>query len=59
MRSKDPSSRVEGGARACAKVEAMEAVDEVTLWKALGIARCRVCVRGFVAGRDAGVVGVG
>jgi len=56
MRSRDPSSRVEGGARACARVEAMEAVEEVTLWNALGIARCRVCVRGFEEGRDGAVV---
>jgi len=59
MRRRDPSSRVEGGARACARVEVMEAVEEVTLWKAFGMARCRVCVLGFVAERDDVVVECG
>ena len=40
MRRRDPSSRI-GGARAWARVEVMEAVEEVTLWKALGRDRCR------------------
>jgi hypothetical protein len=51
MSRRDPSSRV-GGARAWASVEVILEVELLTLWKALGIPRWRVCwARGFVAVR--------
>jgi hypothetical protein len=40
MSNRDPSSRI-GGALAWANVDAILAVEEVTLWNAFGMARCR------------------